>query len=623
MKIIDFLAKHKKAVFFVGDVILIAFSVLLAFMVRFEMQIPEQYFPIIIRLILLGWAFYLPALFLNRLYSFSWSYVSADELISLIRAAGMALLLQTAVFYLFRESPFFSGFPRSTIFIAAFFIFGFCGATRFAKRIYLQLFKSRFNENNKDKTRILIAGAGNTGEQLLRSILNSSAKSNYLPIGFVDVNSSRQGNIIHNVKVLGKLEDIPEIVSRYQIEEIIITLPSGSVSIKNAVKFAKEGGLKKIKVVPPLSEIASGKVSFANVREVAVEDLLERDPVNLDTNAIEKFIDQKKVLITGAAGSIGSELCRQVAKFNPQSIILFDQDETGIFHIENELKDNFPQVNIKSYIADIQNKEKTFSIFSVNKPDIVFHAAAYKHVPLMETNVDEAVKNNIFGARNTGEAAIACGVQKFIFISTDKAINPTSVMGATKRIGEMLCQLLNERGKTKFISVRFGNVLGSRGSVIPIFREQIKRGGPVQVTHPEMKRYFMLIGEACLLVMSAGAMGLGGEVFVLDMGCPVKILDLAREMIKLSGFVPDTDIPIVYIGIRPGEKLFEELLTDEEGSVATQSERIFIAKLFDIDKNVIKNNLYKLEKQIEIPGDKEAIIEIFKILIPNYLKSSR
>ncbi|MCU0652653.1 MAG: polysaccharide biosynthesis protein [Candidatus Pacebacteria bacterium] len=614
MGIINVLAKNKKIFFFVCDAILIALSVWLAFMVRFEAQIPGQYYQNILRLVVLGWIFYLPSFVANRLYSFSWSYVSTQELIGITRATGIALLSQIALLFVFKNFSLFSGFPRSTIFIAAFFIFVFCGALRFAKRIYLYLFKPKTSEG---RSRILIVGAGDTGEQLLRSIIGATS-SHYHPVGFVDPLESRQGSIIHDIKVLGRLEDIPKVVSGYGVEEIIITLASGSKLIKEAVRLGKKAGISKIKIVPPMAEIMNGNVTLANVRRVEVEDLLERDQVSLDTAMIGGFIRGKTVMITGAAGSIGSELCRQVAKFDPEKLVVLDQDETGVFNMENELKKFFPGLSVAPMVADIQNRGRIFEIFREYKPQIVFHAAAYKHVPLMEANSGEAVRNNIFGTKNVGEAAIEHGARNFIFISTDKAINPTSVMGATKRIGEMVCQYLNGKGETRFVSVRFGNVLGSRGSVIPIFRAQIKRGGPVEVTHPEMKRYFMLTSEACLLVMQAGAMGAGGEVFVLDMGQPIKILDLAKEMIKLSGFEPDKDIPIVYIGIRPGEKLFEELLTAQENARATSSNKIFVARLAEVDSSSLERELERMVKGPAAADNEACYKESLKRLVPNY-----
>ena len=439
-----------------------------------------------------------------------------------------------------------------------------------------------------------------------------------MPVGFVDDSPAKRGVIIHNLKVLGKISEIPEIVKEHQIEEMIIALPSaGSKAVREAVEMGRKAGLKKVKIIPSITELINGEVSIGKIKEVEIEDLLGREPVSLDTRAIENFIQNKVVLITGAAGSIGSELCRQVAKFRPSQLLLLDQDETGIFNISEELEDKFPRLKIFSEICDIQDEEKIEQIFSHYHPNVIFHAAAYKHVPLMEVHSDEAVKNNVFGTKIVAESAIKYGVEKFIFVSTDKAVNPTSVMGATKRVGEMICQNLNQKNSTKFISVRFGNVLDSRGSVIPIFREQIKKGGPVEVTHPEMKRYFMMTSEACLLVMEAGAMGRGGEVFVLDMGEPVKILDLAKEMIRLSGFEPDKDIPIVFTGVRPGEKLFEEILTAEEGTIATQNQKIFMAKLSRVDENKLNQVLENLREAVK-KSNREEIVNILKQLIPSY-----
>ncbi|MDP1538644.1 MAG: nucleoside-diphosphate sugar epimerase/dehydratase, partial [bacterium] len=454
-------------------------------------------------------------------------------------------------------------------------------------------------------------------EQILRSIL-SFPSTPYFPIGFVDDEPMKQGVVIHGLKVLGKLDDIPQVVESQGVGELIVALPSaGSEAIRKAVEMGRSTGLKKIKIVPSMVAIINGEVSLGALREVQMEDLLGREAVSLDTKSLKNFLGNKTVLITGAAGSIGSELCRQVANFNPSLLLILDQDETGIFNIANELEDSFPRLKVSSIIANIQDEEKINQIFEKFRPSVIFHAAAYKHVPLMEEHPDEAVKNNIFGTKVVAELAIKYGAENFIFVSTDKSVNPTLVMGATKRVGEMICQALNQKNATKFISVRFGNVLDSRGSVIPIFREQIKRGGPVEVTHPEMKRYFMVTSEACLLVMQAGAMGRGGEVFVLDMGEPVKILDLAREMIRLSGFEPDKNIPIVFTGVRPGEKLFEEILTAEEGTIATQNQKIFNAKLSEIDEKKLNQGLENLREAVKKANRKE-IVNILKQFIPSY-----
>jgi len=613
-KIIKKLAKRRTIVFIAADCFIIALAVYFSFLIRFEGIIPTHYAGIIVRLIAINLAICVPIFYSRKLYSFTWAYVSIQELISLAKGVALSLLLVVFSLFLLRDNVLFSGFPRSTVFISYFFIFILCGGVRFAKRLYLHLSKAPSGE---DKERTLIIGAGDAGEQIARSILNSKT-SPYHTVGFVDDNKMKWGTLLHGAKVLGSIEKIPEIIKSQAIEEMIIALPSaGSKAIKRAVELGRSAGLKKIKVVPSIFEVINGAVSVNSIREVDVEDLLERDPVILETETIKKFIGSKKALITGGAGSIGSELCRQVAKFKPAQLFILDQDETGIFNIVKELQEVYPNLSIAAFVADICDARKINQIFNKFSPDLIFHAAAYKHVPLMEEQPDEAVKNNIFGTRIVAEAALANHTEKFIFISTDKAVNPTSIMGATKRIGEMLCQNLNQKNSTKFISVRFGNVLNSRGSVIPIFREQIKKGGPVEVTDPEMKRYFMLTSEACLLVMQAGAMGQGGEVFVLDMGNPVKILDLAREMIKLSGFEPDKDMPIVFIGRRPGEKLFEEILTAEEGVVATQNQQIHIAKLSEIEKAELESNMARLKEAVQ-ENNHEKIINVIRDFVSSY-----
>ena len=607
--------KKRTLFFLIGDIILISLAVFLAFLLRFEWEIPGEHLLNLAGMIILALIFCPPVFYGLKLYAFSWSYVSASELVSLFKAVLLSFLFLAAALFLFRDSPIFLGFPRSTFFISFFLVFLFTGAVRFAKRIYLQVLQPK---SKKVQERTLIVGAGDAGEQILRSIL-SSRTTQYLPVGFVDDSPQKQGISIHGFKVLGKISDIPHLVRSQNIEGMIIALPSaGSRAIKEAAQVGREAGLKRIKIIPQLTEIIDGKVSIGNLKEPQIEDLLGREPVLLDFASIEKFISGKSILVTGAAGSIGAELCRQIAKFEPSRLLLLDQDETGIFNIEQELKSEYKipeEFSLEAIVADTQDKERIAHIFKGFAPEIVFHAAAYKHVPLMEENPEEAVKTNIFGTEIVAKAAIEQKAEKFIFISTDKCVNPTSVMGATKRIGEMICQSLNNG--TKFISVRFGNVLDSRGSVIPIFREQIKKGGPVEVTHPEMKRYFMTTSEACLLVMEAGTMGKGGEVFVLDMGKPIKILDLAKEMIRFSGLEPDKDISIVFTGIRPGEKLFEEVLTAEEGTVTTKSKKILKTKLSESDWYKLNSGLEKL-KTAATASDKNAIIEILKELIPTY-----
>ena len=613
-KIIERTSKKRIAFFLISDVILISLSVWLAFLVRFEGYIPSHYFLNIEGIIILALVITVSLFYFFKLYYFSWAYVGLEELISLAKATTLSFLLLTAFYFVLKDYPIFSGFPRSILFISYFLIFIFCGGVRFSKRIYLQVIQK---QGEKDKERTLIVGAGDAGEQILRSI-QSSFDAPYMPVGFVDDNELKQGNLIHGVRVLGRVEDIPDIVKKQDIRGMIIALPSVDSSIiKKAAETGRISGLKNIKIIPSITEIINGKVSIRDLRDVQMEDLLGRKQVSLNKAAITNFIQGRRILVTGAAGSIGFELCRQIAKFEPYLLLLLDQDETGIFNISEEIKRKFPALNFSFIIADIRDEQKIGQIFEKFKPEIIFHAAAYKHVPLMEDQPDEAVKNNIFGTKILIDNSLKYRLDKFIFISTDKAINPSSVMGATKRVGEMLCQTLNKEGDTKFISVRFGNVLDSRGSVIPTFKEQIKKGGPVQITHPEMKRYFMVTSEACLLVMQAGAIGQGGEVFVLDMGNPIKIVDLAKELIRLSGHEPDKDIPIVFTDIRPGEKLFEEILTAEEGTIATQNEKIFRAKLSNVNKEKIEESLEKLDKAIRNP-DRGEIINILKSLVSSY-----
>jgi len=620
IKNINLKTRFFKTLFFLlADVFFVFLSVWLAFFIKFDAQIPVKYFSDIWQIGGLFLVFLLPVFYFQGLYSFSWSYVSAREAISLFKGVTAAFFFIFLAIFISKKYPAFVGFPRSVLFISYFLVFLFCGATRLSKRLYLTLIA----KNNILKEKTLIIGAGDAGEQIVRSIM-SSADNPYNLAGFLDDSEIKQKVFIHGLKVLGKISDLKNIAEEQQIECLIIALSSASgETIKKAVDLGRRAGIKKIKITPSISEIISGKVSQRDLREVDVGDLLGRDAVYLELDKIEAFIKEKSILVTGAAGSIGSELSRQLSRLSPASLILLDHDETGVFNISEEIMQKSPKLRVTPLVASIKDSEKIEGMFMDLKPQIIFHAAAYKHVPLMEKHPEEAIKNNIFGTKIVAEAAKKNNAEKFIFISTDKAVNPRSILGATKRMGEMICQALDqEGGRTKYISVRFGNVLDSRGSVIPTFREQIKTGGPVTVTHPDMKRYFMLIPEACSLVLQASAMGKGGEVFVLDMGKPVKILDLAKEMIKLSGLEPDKDIPIVFVGQRPGEKLFEEMLTAEEGTVATQNQKIFTAKLSEINTGRIENSLGELKKYVQNNQTAEAI-KVLENIVPFYKGQAR
>ena len=609
----------KRTFFFIlVDILLITFSVWLAFFLRFEGEIPSEYFSLIKNFIILAVVLILPIFYYFRLYHFTWSFVSVSEISKLFQALIIGFLFIGAILFFLKDSVF-SGFPRSVILVSLFLIFLTCGGVRFSKRGLKELFKKPSARGK----RTLIIGAGDAGEELARNILRG--KTNYNLIGFVDDNSVKQGVSIHGIKVLGKREDIPEIVKKHNIKEIILALPSAPSKVaRETVDVSRKAGIREIKIIPSIREIIEGKITLGNIRRLSVEDLLGRKPVSLDKTAIEKFLSQKRVLVTGAAGSIGGELCLQILKFKPEKLITLDQNETGIFRLERKLEKEFPNEKRESYIADICDKSKIDFIFRKERPEIIFHAAAYKHVPLMEKHPEEAVRNNVFGTETIADAAVKHNAEKFVFISTDKAVNPTSVMGATKRTGEMICLFKNGltpldseylTGQAKFCAVRFGNVLDSQGNVIEIFKEQIKKGGPVEITNPEMKRYFMVTAEACLLVMEAGAKSEGGEIFVLNMGEPVNILDLAKEMVRLSGFEPDKDIPIVFTETRPGEKFFEELYSRNE--VVHISQDIFVLKSQKIDKDNFERSLQGLKKAQE-NLEREKIIEILKDLIPEY-----
>ena len=606
----------KRTVFFLlGDVVLISLACWFGFLLRFDGAIDPKYFLMIKGFIAIAVPLTVFFFILERLYSISWSFVSVRELLRIMRAIIASFLGVGAVLFIFRNHHVFEGFPRSIIFISGFLGLLLTGGFRFSKRIYLHGFKkiNRNGKNNKvGASPILIIGAGDAGEQIARHIISSS-DTPYSLIGFIDDNPTKQGLLIHGIEVIGKIKDIPEIVKKHQIKEIIIAMPAVSQKIiRETVNLSRQAGVQKIKILPSTKEILAEKVSLNHLREISIEDLLGRESVKIDTQSIQNYITGKIVLITGAAGSIGSVLCEQVLKFEPKQLIALDQSETGTFHLQRNLNKLFPNIPKSFILADICNKNKINKIFENLKPNVIFHAAAYKHVPVMEDNPEEAVKNNIFGTLTVGQAALKNNAEKFVMISTDKAINPTSVMGASKQVCEKICVWLNKQNSTKFCAVRFGNVLGSQGSVVPIFEKQIKKGGPVEVTDPEMKRYFMVTAEACLLVMQAGAIGQDGQVFVLDMGQPIKIVDLAREMIRLAGYQPDVDIPIVFIGIRQGEKLFEEILTKTE--TPTKYEKIFIAKLDEIDEQKLLNGLEQFKQALE-KMDKQKIIEILKSLV--------
>ncbi len=472
---------------------------------------------------------------------------------------------------------------------------------------------------SRSRGRVLIVGAGDAGAQIARA-MTEEVGAGYEGVGFVDDDHRKRGRLVHGIRVQGTRAEIPALVTKYRVDEIWIAMPSvpGEI-IKQTVSLGRDAGISEIKVVPGFSTLVSGVVRLEDIRDVQIEELLGRDPVRVDTAQVREFLNDKTILVTGGAGSIGSELCRQVSRFDPKLVIVLDQDETGVFNTERAIRHEFGgDVKVQPVVADVRDFVEVNEVFQRYEPQVVFHAAAYKHVPLMEEHPDRAAKTNIMGTRTVARLAQMWNAEKFVMVSTDKAVNPTSVMGATKRAAELLVSDVGKTGDVNFVSVRFGNVLGSRGSVVPVFKEQIARGGPVTVTDPEMRRYFMTIPEAVLLVLQAGAMGENGQVFVLDMGEPVKIVDLARQLIMLSGFEPDKDIPIVFTGIRPGEKMFEDILSAEEGTVATSHDRIFISRTGDSATSAeIARGLKDLSKAIE-SGDKKAVVAALRELVPTF-----
>lgn len=541
-------------------------------------------------------------------YRFTWAFFSLRDLLSLLKAqlfgtVVLGGLLLAGVGAWRSVGPSVSLLAIETIFSVS-LIAGF----RLSKRLAHTAMHSVSQVKGR---RALIVGAGGAGEQVLRS-LQSLPNSSYGVVGFIDDHPGKRGRVIHGVPVLGTREDLPQIAGEYEVEILLIAMPTaGSAEIRRTVEIARRAGLREIRTIPTFSDIVTGRVGASDIRELRLEDVLGRDPVHIDTRQMEKFYRGKTVLVTGAAGSIGSELCRQMSRFPLQRLIALDIDETALFWLQKDIQGvtSLPFVPV---LGNIQDRQKMRTILRQHRPQVVLHAAAFKHVGMMENYPEEAVKNNVFGTWNLGSLAVEEGVERLVLISTDKAVNPRGVMGATKRVAELVCQFLNGKGKTRFCAVRFGNVLGSRGSVLPIFQEQLKKGGPLTITHPDMKRYFMIPSEAALLVLEAAVMGEGGEVFVLDMGQPVKILDLARELIRLSNLDPDKDIQIVFTRPGPEEKLFEDILMAEEGTVATDKDRIFRARVhFSIDRGEFENNLNALISAAEnrAPADIQPLLQ--------------
>lgn len=543
-----------------------------------------------------------------RLHNRVWRYASIGELVSVFKAVLLTSLFAYPTIFLVSGDVI--SFDKYLMIFYSLLLLQ--GGIRFLFRISRDGYSSK-----KAQIKVLIIGAGDCGSMVAKELRQNKATNNMYAMAFIDDDPGKHHHHIAGLPVLGGRDKIVEVVNTQGIDQIIIAIPTISRQEITAIIDICKQTQCVLKIIPKLDDLIQGKITVNEIRDVGVEDLLGRDPVNVDLQGIADYVEGKVVLVTGAGGSIGSELCRQIALFRPKSLLLLGHGENSIYSIEHELRSKFPDLETDPLIADVQDIRRIEAIFRTHRPQVVFHAAAHKHVPLMERNPEEAIKNNVFGSKNVAECADKFGAERFVLISTDKAVNPTSVMGATKRVAELFIQTLNTRSATKFAAVRFGNVLGSRGSVIPRFKQQIASGGPVTVTHPEMVRYFMTIPEAVQLVIQAGSMAQGGEVFILDMGKPVKIVDLAKDLIRLSGFEVETDIPITYTGIRPGEKLYEELLTNEEGLSATLHNRISISRPSELNQNAMELNLRRLESVLGTTETK-LIREVLESIVPFY-----
>ncbi len=600
------------------DVVVIAACYYLGFVVRLDQWWPREMLTIVLPLMPVAVFGVIVGMLLAGVYRSMIRYTSVKDLISIIKGAvfggGFFLLFVTLAYGM-------QGFPRSVFVVFPLFVVVAFSFTRLGFRILTEARVSR-HRGREDASSVLIVGAGDAADDLIRELQRNPLAASRI-VGIVDDAPNKRSERIHSVEVIGRIDEIPALVGELEIDEILIAIPSATgAQMRRIVELCVASGVP-YRTIPGLGDILAGKVHVRQLRKVRIEDLLRRPAVRLDREAIEAYLKDKRVLVTGAGGSIGSELCRQIARFAPEELILVDHAENSLFYLNEELAGAFPWLKYWLKVADITSAKRMRNIMEQRRPHVIFHAAAHKHVPLMEVNRKAAFVNNVTGTRTVAEAAAAAGVAKFVMISTDKAVNPTSVMGASKRIAELVVQCLEgyRENRTEYCSVRFGNVMGSAGSVIPLFTRQIEAGGPITVTHPDVVRYFMTIPEAAQLVLQAGAMGRGGELFVLDMGEPVKIVDLARDMIRLSGLEPDVDIEIKYVGLRPGEKLYEELITSGEGIVPTPHEKIMVLRAMSChapEETLAK--VSRIESLAAACAPDDELMAAVRELVPEYVE---
>lgn len=593
------------------DIGVIGTASFLGLFIRFDMtisKIPAEYSEPALEYI---WIYVLCSLvvfLLFHMYSIMWSVAGIREVTSILMACVLSTLIQIAGMILLGYYM-----PRSYFVICFVALFAMETLLRLSYRIRRTLLNGI---SSRDGKRIMIIGAGDAGASILKEISTSRHLNDYV-VCFVDDDKNKQGKFMNGIPIAGGRMDIPKVVEHYRVDEIYLAMPATPAKeIKKILEICRETNCK-LKKLPGLYQLINGEVSIATLRDVQIEDLLGREPVQVKLDEIMGYVSGKVILVTGGGGSIGSELCRQIAAHDPKRLIVFDVYENNAYDLQQELKENFPELKLTVLIGSVRNTHRIESVFEEYRPQIVYHAAAHKHVPLMEDSPNEAIKNNVFGTYKTAIAADKCGAERFVLISTDKAVNPTNIMGASKRMCEMIVQMMNNQSKTDFVAVRFGNVLGSNGSVIPLFKKQIEQGGPVTVTHPDIIRYFMTIPEAVSLVLQAGAYAKGGEIFVLEMGEPVRILELAKNLIRLSGLVPGEDIAIAFTGLRPGEKLYEEILMEEEGLQETANKLIHIGKPIEFDETVFKEQLEALYETAN--HDSQDIKKEVQKIVPTYV----
>lgn len=594
------------------DIITINLSVFIAFYIRFDGNIAAveatPFVMIYIKWMVVITLVKIISLYIARMYEPIWKYASVEEMLLILKATALSTLM-------FMAMAIFWGlhFPRSLYILTFGIDIAFFCMSRLSMRL-MPMLMSVFHRGKLTYKRVLVIGAGEAGSAVVRELKNNRRLKSK-PVAIIDDNHQKHGKTISGIGIVGSREDIATIAEKYEIDQIIIAMPSASkATIKELIDLSSNTDCE-IKILPGLYEVVDGSIDVNTIRKIEISDLLCREEIVLDFSEMSRSFEGKTVMVTGGGGSIGSELCRQLAHLKPQKIVILDIYENNAFYIENELRELYGKIDIEVIIASVRDRERIFKVVEKIKPHIIFHAAAHKHVPLMENNPCEAIKNNLFGSLNVIEAAKKYGVEKFVLISTDKAVNPTNIMGASKRMTEMLVQAQKNCKTTTFTAVRFGNVLGSNGSVVPIFKKQIEKSGPVTITHPDIIRYFMTIQEASRLVIQASTFAKSGDVFVLDMGEPVKILTLAENMIKLSGLKPYEDIDIVFTGLRPGEKMFEELIINEENAVKTSNEKIFIEKLEYISEAFVNEMIQGFSKVLD---DEYAVRELVKKHVKTY-----